>query len=54
MLTINRIIAALEKSDATGYKSSFKLSKLIVFSMGKIPAEERKHRALSNRSNTTK
>ncbi|MBK7887142.1 MAG: hypothetical protein IPJ86_07535 [Bacteroidetes bacterium] len=37
LLTINRIITALEKSDATGYKSSFKLSKLIVFSMGKIP-----------------
>lgn len=37
LLTINRIIAALEQSDANGYKSSFKLNKLIIFTLGKIP-----------------
>ena len=37
MLTITKIIYALEKSDPAKYQWSFKLSRYIIFIMGKIP-----------------
>lgn len=37
LLTINAIIENIEKSDPKNYKWSFKLSKIIVFALNKIP-----------------
>jgi hypothetical protein len=37
MLTITKIIYALEKSDPAKYQWSFKLSRYIIFALGKIP-----------------
>lgn len=37
LLTINRIIEDIQKSNPKNYKWSFKLSKFLVFSMNKIP-----------------
>ena len=37
MLTINKIIYALEKSNPSKYQWSLKLSRYIVFTLGKIP-----------------
>jgi hypothetical protein len=37
MLTITKIIYALENSDSTKYQWSFKLSRYIIFTLGKIP-----------------
>ena len=37
MMTINKIIYALEYSDSTKYQWSFKLSRYIIFTLGKIP-----------------
>lgn len=37
LLTINLIIQEIEKSNPIAYKSSFKLSKIIVFTLKKIP-----------------
>lgn len=37
MMTINKIIYALENSDSTKYQWSFKLSRYIIFTLGKIP-----------------
>lgn len=42
LLTINGVIKALEKSDPSNYKWSFRIPRLIVFTINKIPRQRAK------------